>query len=479
MNEFADLGRQDAAHRASQGSLQIGQRVTDTRGKQGVVKAVAWDDVSVLFRGSEHPEWVRPWTVHAITSSRNGRAGAIAAAIRPLSSIKAALQSRSLVKGLLDRGAFSIFFGESNVGKTFLALDIGLHIAAGEDWQGHRVHDGEKWAGPVLYVAAEGGSGIFNRIEAMRRTKPELMSRIEKKGSFAMLCAPLDLCTSNDGEFLIDAIRGGGGAMPALIVVDTLARTMGNGDENTAKDMGLFVRNIDMLREVTGAHVMVIHHSGKDTSKGARGSGSLRAAADTEIELTRSDDVVMVEARKQRDMPCGDVFAYRLKSVFLGLDDDGDKVTSAVVEAASPVKRKVKLTGTDKIALQALDDCLRDHGAAMASDSYPRNRHCVSLERWREYCDRHSLSSGESDSAKRVAFHKVKNRLQEKEMVRVVDGWLWRVAPDEKALPTLPSVTSNEVNDGHAGVTAVTALYKSGNAGNADPAQEVGGRGDE
>lgn len=176
---------------------------------------------------------------------------------------------------------------------------------------------------------------------------------------------------------------------------------------------------------------MVVHHSGKDASKSARGSGSLRAAADTEIELTRVDGIIMAETRKQRDMTCDAVFAYSLKSVFIGMDDDGEKVTSAVVQPAEPVKRKVKLTGTDKIALQALDDCIRDHGQQLTSPNYPSNRRCVSLDRWREYCDRHSLSSGEGESSRRTAFHKVKNRLQEKEMVRIIDGWLWRVAPDD------------------------------------------------
>lgn len=401
-----------------------------------------------------------------------GRTADISAAIRPVHRIQPALRSRYLVKGWLDRGAFSVVYGESNVGKTFFAMDLAIHVAAGEDWHGNRVPNGEKWTGPVLYVAAEGGSGINNRIEAMRRAKPELMDRINENGDLCLLNLPLDLCTSNDADYLIEAIREDFPQMPSLIVIDTLARTMGNGDENAAKDMGLFVRNIDMLRKETGAHVMVIHHSGKDASKGARGSGSLRAAADTEIELTRNDGVVMAEARKQRDMPCDGVFAYRLKSVFLGFDEDGDKVTSAVVEATEPVKRKVKLTGTDKIALQALDDCIRDHGQKMASDNYPRNRRCVSLERWREHCDRHSLSAGDSPTSKRTAFHKAKTRLQDKEQVRIVDGYVWRVVAGDERSHRSQTVPENTGNAGQATVPTVPALYKSGNAGNADPGQE-------
>lgn len=395
----------------------------------------------------------------------HARAVGLAEAMRQSHALDPVLENRYLVKGWLDRGAFSVVYGESNVGKTFLAMDIAVHVAAGEDWHGHRVQDGKKWAGPVLYIASEGGAGINNRLAALRRSKQDMMNAVEGNGDLYILSAPIDLCTADDARYLADVIKVDFYRKPALIVVDTLARAMGNGDENTAKDMGQFIRSIDYLREETGAHVMVVHHSGKDASKGARGSGSLRAAADTEIELTRVDGIIMAETRKQRDMTCDAVFAYSLKSVFIGMDDDGEKVTSAVVQPAEPVKRKVKLTGTDKIALQALDDCIRDHGQQLTSPNYPSNRRCVSLDRWREYCDRHSLSSGEGESSRRTAFHKVKNRLQEKEMVRIIDGWLWRVAPDDNRSFRSHSVPGNIGNAGHVTVPTVPAPYKGGNEG--------------
>ncbi|MDS9467932.1 helicase RepA family protein [Paracoccus sp. MBLB3053] len=389
-----------------------------------------------------------------------GRALDLSGAIRPLHKIKPVLKSRYLVKGWLDRGASSVIYGESNVGKTFFALDLALHVAAGEDWHGNRVPTGEKWAGPVIYVACEGGSGINNRIEAMRRDKPKLMERIEDNSDFALLPAPLDLCTSEDASYLIDAIREVVDQMPSLIVVDTLARTMGAGDENTAQDMGMFIKSIDLLREATGAHVMVIHHSGKDASKGARGSGSLRAAVDTEIELTRTDDVVTAEARKQRDMPCDGVFAYRLKGVFLGHDEDGDKVTSAVVEATEAPAKRVRLNGSDKIALQALSDAIAQHGKVMHSDMFPANRQVVSVENWREMCDRHSLSAGDSPSAARTAFGRVRTRLQDREQIRIVDNYVWRVLAEDKASQPSQRVTSDQCDAGQATVTTVTPPYK-------------------
>lgn len=401
-----------------------------------------------------------------------GRVADLSAAIRPLSRIKPALRSRYLVKGWLDRGASSVVYGESNVGKTFFALDLALHVAAGEDWRGHRVPDGEKWAGPVLYVAAEGGIGINNRIEAMRHEHPDLMEKIEAKdnGAFGLLSEPLDLCTSNDADYLLQAIRDGWSNV-ALIVVDTLARTMGGGDENTAKDMGQFIRSIDMLRKETGAHVMVIHHSGKDASKGARGSGSLRAAVDTEIELTRSDSVVMAEARKQRDMPCDGVFAYTLKSVFLGKDEDGDDVSSAVLSETDiqMADKRTKLSGRAQVALDALKEVIRDKGRIIKSEDLPAVP-VVNLHDWQAACDRVGLTDSEKSDTKARIFRRHRDTLMDKNRIRIWDNYVW-LADRADRLRTDPDKSAPDPDGhGHPPIRGVPCPDVPTNGGNADPA---------
>jgi hypothetical protein len=360
-----------------------------------------------------------------------GRASALADAMQPLRKVQPVLNGRYLVKGWLDRGAASVVYGESNVGKTFFALDLALHIAARLPWHGVNVAGvGDKeWPGQVYYLALEGGSGFSNRICAMRNERPVIFERIEDAGDFVPWPVAIDLHGATDGEAIVQAINDTP-EPTALIVIDTLARAMGDGDENTAKDMGQFIRNVDLIREQTGAHVMVIHHSGKDASKGARGSGSLRGAVDTKIELTRSGEVVMATTKKQRDMPSDKVFAYTLRSVFIGHDEDGDAVTSAVVEVTEPVKKATKLRGQALIAMQAFGDALADHGVTKTGEAFPSNRQCVSLDNWREYCDRHSLTDGDSDSAKRTAFGRAWKNLQEKQVVRVLDGFAWRCADE-------------------------------------------------
>lgn len=348
-------------------------------------------------------------------NSTKGRAAELAVKMVPLQDIKPVLSSLYLVKGWLDREALSVVFGESNVGKTFFALDLAVHVAAARDWHGHKVSGKLGHTSPVMYVACEGGLSLNNRFEAIRRRNPALVSAAEP--NFMLLPTILNLCDCNETASLIDAIENRCDR-PSLIIIDTLAMAFGSGDENTAKDMGLFIGNCASLRAETGAHVMVIHHSGKNISKGARGSGSLRAAADSEIELTRSGDVIMAKDRKQRDKEKGKVFAYKLQSVFLGNDEDGDAVTSAVVEITEPLKKGTQLRGQLLIANLALEDALAAHGQTKPGEGQSDHRKWVSVEKWSEHCNRRGLSNGGSASAARTAFHRAKNGLQEKGIVQ-------------------------------------------------------------
>jgi hypothetical protein len=285
-------------------------------------------------------------------SNLSSRATQLHDEFRRVDALSARTDNRYLVKRWIDRGAFSVTYGESNVGKTFFALDLGLHIAAGKDWHGQRVAGGR-----VVYIAAEGGGGIANRIAAISEENPELVQNAD----LHILPVSLDLCANGDAAAIVEAV-GCLGASPALIIIDTLSRVMGAGDENTAKDMGQLVRNIDFIRAKLRCHVMIVHHSGKDASKGARGSSSLRAAVDTEIELTRSGNVIIAETRKQRDMTSGQVFAYVLEDVQIGTDEDGDPVTSAIVVPTEAPSKRHKLTANQMTLWEALQEYVADHG---------------------------------------------------------------------------------------------------------------------
>lgn len=346
-------------------------------------------------------------------NSNRPRASEIEARLVGLSAIEPVLTLNHLVKGWLSRGGLSMLYGPSNAGKTFVALDIAMHIAAGKAWRGCRVN-----GGAVLYIAAEGGAGVRNRLAAFKRERPDMAS-----APFTLLPISLDMHGQGDALAVCEIIPD---AAPALMVVDTLARSMGVGDENTAKDAAMFVKNCDLIREATGAHVMVVHHTGKDEDRGARGSSALRAAVDTEISVTSKGEIV---CKKQRDMAYAKPLNFTLRSVTLGRDEDGDPVTSAVVEASEPPKKA--LTGTKKIAMQALDDALRNHGETRSGDTYPSNRKVVHVDHWREACGVHGLTKGDSESAARKAFVRNKKKLMDMDEVREWGDHVWRVQDDD------------------------------------------------
>lgn len=254
-----------------------------------------------------------------------------------------------LVKGVLDAGSLAEIFGPTSCGKSFLGTDMGLHIAAGWDWNGHKV----RRAG-VLYVNAEGGAAIVNRLDAWQRHHNETLDDV----AFAVVIEPTTLLDeAGVGQVIADA-----GAVPDLgvIFIDTAARVMPGGDEG-AEAMSYFVAAIARIRAETGAGVVVIHHSGKDTSKGSRGSTVLPCAVDTQIEVSKNEatKIATVNLIKQRDGENGPLLSFALKVVELGTDADGDAVTSCVIEATeATATTSAQLTKNQQTMLTILQDAM-------------------------------------------------------------------------------------------------------------------------
>lgn len=251
------------------------------------------------------------------------------------------------VQGLLCTASSAVVYGESNSGKTFWALDLALHVAAGKEWNGRRVDQGG-----VLYCILEGTQGFRNRVVAWREKHCHPTDKVH----FGAIAVGMDLRNpEGDTAELIRIIKQSAqhlGQPVKLIVVDTLSRALAGGNENDSAEMGALVACIDLIREETGACVLLVHHSGKDAAKGARGHSLLRAAIDTEIEV-KADDTGTRTATvcKQREMENGGRFGFQLDKVVLGqTEDHGEDITTCVVlptEAPAGQSRKGKrLTDT-------------------------------------------------------------------------------------------------------------------------------------
>ena len=195
------------------------------------------------------------------------------------------------VDGFIPKVGIGVLYGPSGTFKSFVALDLGLSIAHGLDWRGVHIE-----SAPTVYIAAEGTYGIRKRIKVWR----EHRGGEAACAGFWLAPVAVNLQDAATVNLIAERLRALP-QKPAFIVIDTLARTFGPGNENDAKDMSTFIRACDYLSAEFEAFVLIIHHSGKDVEKGARGSGSLRAGADVEFKIDRAGDIVSVESLKQKE----------------------------------------------------------------------------------------------------------------------------------------------------------------------------------
>lgn len=230
-----------------------------------------------------------------------------------------------IIKGVLPKAGLGVIFGESASGKSFLSLDMGASIARGQDWQGRKTRKGR-----VVYVVAEGAGGFRNRVQAYANRHGIQLADVP----LGVINAAPNLIERKDAVAVAKSIIRSGGA--DVIVVDTLAQTTPGANENSGEDMGKVLSHCKEIHRVTGALVLLVHHSGKDSSKGARGWSGLRAAADVEIEITRNEALRTAKVTKQKDGEDGLHWNFILETVTLGLDEDDDLITSCVVNYDVP-----------------------------------------------------------------------------------------------------------------------------------------------
>lgn len=259
---------------------------------------------------------------------------------------------REIVQDVITTGGMSVMYGESNSGKSYLAAHLAFCMTRGVPWLGKQLE-----RGAVIYVAGEGAASIRRRLRAYERHHGC------KVGQFGLIPASLSLLAgSADVSALVDLIRDSQseiGEQVQLVIVDTLARAMAGANENASEDMGRLVQAGDRIREETGAHLMWVHHTGKDQAKGARGHSSLRAALDTELEVTADDSAGLhtLTVTKQRDLDSkGTRLCGKFVPVALGTTQWGGAITACAVEDADAPAPKVKAArlGATQQAILAL-----------------------------------------------------------------------------------------------------------------------------
>jgi hypothetical protein len=228
-----------------------------------------------------------------------------------------------LIEEVLTESGLSMLWGRSGAMKSFVALDMAMCVATGTTWHGKATRQGL-----VIYVAAEGSHGLGRRAIGWRKTR----GRGLPQPMFKLIPHSVAL-TSDDLDAMVTAILDLGGKPPALIIIDTLARTFGTGDENKQADMNAYVTAADRLREATGANVMIVHHSGVHEDKRERGSNVLRGAADTVIKVSRKDDNLdIINAGPEGKQKDAEEFkTIKLRTAKVAFEQGGQEQTTLIL----------------------------------------------------------------------------------------------------------------------------------------------------
>jgi len=254
-----------------------------------------------------------------------------------------------LIKDVLVDGGIATIYGESGSTKSFLAIDLALHLASGSEWFGLPVSREI----PIIYTALEGFRGVAKRIKGW--CKENNLSPTN------MLITHDTLLLGQQGsvEDFINHYKKKQ-FHSGMVIIDTLNMACPNIEENSASEMSGVIRKAKLITEQLNSTVLIIHHSGKDESRGMRGSSSLKASMDT-IIYVRQDSNGNCEwsLEKSKDSECGIRHGYRLETI--ALDIDGEIETTCIVKKLGEIleqRKKVKLGVNEKRVLNLLKDRL-------------------------------------------------------------------------------------------------------------------------
>ncbi len=285
-----------------------------------------------------------------------------------------------IIKGILAQGYFALLIGESGVGKTFIGLDMAFCISNNIDWHGNKTTPNS-----VVYIAGEGHSGINSRIKGLEITHNRDSNNLFISETAANLVNEDE--TQKVAKSILELCPN-----PALIIIDTLQRNFGHGDENSTRDMTSFIRNIDTYLKINGTSVLVIHHTGHNDKHRARGSSTLKASADMEYHVGSRDELITLSNTKAKDSPEFSPMTFKLVSKETdNFDEDGKAITSAVLELTDEVisekiAKQKSLSGNDLIVYDALKAAVDAHGEAIPDKfevSVLNNRH-VLKQHWND-----------------------------------------------------------------------------------------------
>jgi hypothetical protein len=271
---------------------------------------------------------------------------------------------------------------------------------------------------PVVYVGLEGEAGLSQRVQAWDKHH----GRPAPEGLRFVVSQPFDLLRPDDVAELAEACRGAG-----LVVVDTLNRAAPGVDENSSQDMGRIIEAAAELQRRIGGLVLLVHHAGKDATKGMRGHSSLHAALDAAIEVRRDGDAREWRIAKSKDGADAESIPFRLEVVTLGIEPDGTPLSSCAVaaDASASEVRRVKLPsgGNQRIVWDVLPDVMKNASREGMPPCVPAGKDAAPVEtvidgmRGRLTCD---------ESRQKERAQQAITGLVARGLLTVREGWIWK-----------------------------------------------------
>lgn len=352
-------------------------------------------DIAALREATQPGEGFRPNRIPAVKPHKTF-------AFRAVGDLKLTAPE-FVVDGLIETDTLGLLFGEPGCGKSFIAVDLGLSVATGAPFHGRPVRQG-----PVFLIAGEGHAGLVRRFRAWSMDRgipldgvPMFKSEraaqfLDRKSATAVADAVNELAT----DF----------GLPALIIIDTVARNFGPGDENSTKDMGEFIAAIDdMKAKFPKCAVLLVHHSGHAEKERARGAIALKGALDCEFMVRKSETRIIMRCTKMKDADEPAPLSFALQNVKL------DEVTeSATLLEIDTTQSETRLSPGQKLAMETFVIAAAQNGQ-FGTDGFQG----LHVDLWRpEFYRKHT---GDNNSAKRQAFHRVRADLVSAGLLRVDD----------------------------------------------------------
>jgi hypothetical protein len=283
-----------------------------------------------------------------------------------------------LINPFLERDTVTVLFGESGAYKSFICLDMGLCVAFGIPFHGHKTNQGA-----VFYVCGEGASGIGRRVESWLIDHKKTSSN----APFYVSVAPGRLIEEGNALEIASIIEAQSKQAPALIIIDTLSTNIGDGDESSNPDIAKLMCNVSIhLRDRFKACVLIVHHVGHNDKDRERGAYALRGNTDARILVKAETGYsCSLHSLKVKDGPIFQPVSFTTRKVVIpGIEDsEGGPVSSLVMESKEYTEdESAGLTAQQQQALAVLEDMHADRQENIKIQGCNPNEARVEAKEW-------------------------------------------------------------------------------------------------